>query len=111
MNYDSAHFLQYHPSLFVHVVPASGSETDQLGHLLPQTHIELHFNINLCSLFYLNAYLWHTEHFNKKLGGSWVSSLFIGKNRQHKPVHTKIISSWVRKVLSIAKANLSLVIL
>ena len=39
---------------------------------------------------------------------SCVSSLFLSNNRQHRPVCAKTISSWVRKVLSIAKAYMSL---
>ena len=34
-------------------------------------------------------------------------SLFIGNNRQHLPICAKVISSWVRNVLSIGKAHAS----
>ena len=34
-------------------------------------------------------------------------SVFLGSNRQHMPVCARTISSWVRKVLSIAKAHVS----
>ena len=34
--------------------------------------------------------------------------LFLGNNRQHRPVCAKTISSWVWKVLSVAKAHMSL---
>ena len=37
-----------------------------------------------------------------------MSSLFIVDDKQHMPVCTKTISSWVRKVLGIAKAQKSL---
>ena len=37
-----------------------------------------------------------------------MTSLFLGNNRQHWPVCAKTISSWVRKVLGIAKAHMSL---
>ena len=37
-----------------------------------------------------------------------MTSLFWGNNRQHQPVCAKTISSWVRKVLSVAKAHMSL---
>ena len=37
-----------------------------------------------------------------------MTSLFLGNNRQHWPVCAKTISSWVRKVLCVAKANMSL---
>ena len=39
--------------------------------------------------------------------GSHVTPLFLGNNRQHQPVCAKTISSWVRKVLCIAKAQMS----
>ena len=35
-------------------------------------------------------------------------SFFLGSNRQHLPVCAKMKSSWVRKVLGIAKAHMSL---
>ena len=37
-----------------------------------------------------------------------MTSLFLGNNRQHQPVCAKTISSWVWKVLSVAKALMSL---
>ena len=37
-----------------------------------------------------------------------MTSLFLGNNMQHQPVCAKTISSWVRKVLSVAKAHMSL---
>ena len=37
-----------------------------------------------------------------------MTSLFLGNNRQHRPVYAKTISSWVRKVLCVAKAHMSL---
>ena len=85
----------------------SGGKTDCLGHLLPQVHIESHSNVSLCPVFYLKAYLRHTESFRTKPDGSHVTSLFLGNNRQHHPFCAKTISSWVRKVLSIAKAHMS----
>ena len=59
------------------------------------------------SLFYLKACLRHTEPFRKKLDGLWLSSLFLGNTRQHRLVCAKTISSWVRKVLCVAKAHMS----
>ena len=35
-----------------------------------------------------------------------VTSLFLSNNRQHRPVCAKTISSWVRKVLHVAKAHM-----
>ena len=49
-----------------------------------------------------------TELFRMKPDGSHVTSLFLGNNRQHWPVCAKTISSWVRKVLCVAKAHMSL---
>ena len=37
-----------------------------------------------------------------------MNSLFLGNNKQHRPVCAKAISSWVRKVLCDAKAHMSL---
>ena len=37
-----------------------------------------------------------------------MTSLFLGNNRQHRPVCAKTISSWVRKVLGVAKTHMSL---
>ena len=37
-----------------------------------------------------------------------MTSLVLGNNRQHWPVCAKTISSWVRKVLGVAKAHMSL---
>ena len=87
----------------------SGGKTDCPGHLPPQIRIEPHSNVNLCPVFYLKAYLRHTESFRKKPDGSRVTSLFfLGNNRQHRPVCAKTISSWVRKVFGVAKAHMSL---
>ena len=36
-----------------------------------------------------------------------MTSLFLGNNSQHQPVCAKTISSWVRKVLGVAKAHMS----
>ena len=43
--------------------------------------------------FYLKAYLRHTAPFSKKSDGLCVISLFLGNNRQHRPVCAKTISS------------------
>ena len=86
----------------------SCGKTDQLGHLPPQVHIESHSNVDLSPVFYLKAYLRHTESFRMKPDGSHATFLFLGNNRQHQPVCAKTISSWVRKVLCVAKAHMSL---
>ena len=88
--------------------PLSGGKTDCPGHLPPQIRIESHSNVNLCPVFYLKAYLRRTESFRKKPDGSRVTSVILGNNRQHRPVCAKTISSWVRKVLGVAKAHMSL---
>ena len=103
---DNQHlFLQCNAAIFI---PISGEKTDHLGHLPPQIHTESHSNVNLCSVFYLKAYLRCTESFRMKPDGSCVTSLFLGNNRQHWPVCAKTISSGVRKVLCVAKAHKSL---
>ena len=48
-----------------------------------------------------------TEPFRMKPDGLCVASLFWGNNRQQRPVCAKTISSWVRKVLHVAKAHMS----
>ena len=102
---DNQHlFLQCNAAIFI---PMSGGKKDHQGHLPPQIHIELHSNVNLCSVFYLKAYWRCTESFRTKPDGSHVTSLFMGNNRQHQPVCAKTISSWVSKVLYIAKAHMS----
>ena len=71
---DNQHlFLQHNAAIFV---PLSGGKTDRPGHLPPQIRIESHSNVNLCPVFYLKAYLRHTESFRKKPDGSRVTSLF-----------------------------------
>ena len=45
--------------------------------------------------------------FKKNLDGSRVSSMFLGYNRQHMKVCAKTVSSFLKKVLSIAKAHMS----
>ena len=102
---DNQHlFLQHHAAI---LIPMSGGKTDHLCHLPPQICIESHFNVNLCLVFYLKAYLRHTESFRKKSGGLCVTSLFVGNNRKHMPVCAKTISSWTRKLLCVAKAHMS----
>ena len=97
------HFLQQHAAIFF---PLSGAKTDRPGHLPPQICIVSHININLC-FFIRKAYLRLTELFRRKLDGLHVTSLFVGNNRQHRPVCAKTMSSWVRKVLCVAKAQVS----
>ena len=57
--------------------------------------------------FYLNIYLRCTEPIRMKPDGLHVTSFFLSTNRQHRPVCAKTISSWVRKVLCVAKAHMS----
>ena len=77
------------------------------GHLPLHIHIQSHSNFNLCPKFYLNTYLHCTEPFRKRLDGFQQTSRFLVNNRQHMPVCAKIISSWVRKVLSMAQTHIS----
>ena len=67
------HLLQHHAAIFI---PMSGGKTDNPGHLPLQTHIESCSNVNLCPVFYLKAYLRHTEPVRTKPDASWVTSLF-----------------------------------
>ena len=69
-------FLQHNAAIFI---PMSGGKTDHLGHLPTQIHIESYSNVNLCPVFYLKAYLRHTESFRKKQDGSHVTSVFFGQ--------------------------------
>ena len=45
--------------------------------------------------------------FREKHDAFHVTSLFLDNNRQHRLVCAKIISSWVRKVLSVANTHVS----
>ena len=71
---DNQHlFLQCHTAIFI---PVSGGKMDRLGHFPSQIHIKFHSNVNLSPVFYLKAYLQHTEPFRKKPDGSHVTSVF-----------------------------------
>ena len=92
------HFLQHHAAIFI---AGSVGKTNWLGHISPQIHI-----VNLCSVFYLKAFLHCTELLRRgqmDLMCSW----FLGRNRQHMSVCAKTIFSWVRKVLSITEEHMS----
>ena len=58
-------------------------------------------------IFDMKAYLHHMEPFRKRAEGFCVFSLFWGDNRQHMSIHAKMIFSWVRKVLGIARGQMS----
>ena len=75
---------------------------DPPGHLPPQICIESHSNVNHSPIFYLKAYLHHTEPFWQMLDGSCVYSFLEGNNRQH-IICARTISSWVRKILGICR--------
>ena len=81
-------FLQQHAAVFI---PASSGKTVGLGHLPSQIHIESNSNVNVCTVLYLKAYLWHTEPFRKESNGSWMSFMFTDNNRQHMPACAKVI--------------------
>ena len=71
---DNQHlFLQCHAVI---LIPVSGGKTDHPGYLPPQICIKSHSNVNLCPVFYLKAYLRHTEPFRTKPDGSCVTSFF-----------------------------------
>ena len=58
--------------------------------------------------FSLKAYLRCTKPFRKKSDGLYVTSCFLGNNRQHRSVCAETISSWVRKVICVDKAHMLL---
>ena len=75
-------------------------------------HIKFDLNLILMPIFDL-YFTWRSIYaVLSALGRSWmdlnVSFLFVGNNRQHMSLCTTMISSWVRKVLSISKAHISL---
>ena len=80
-------------------IPMSGGKTGHLGHLPPQIHKKSHTNVNPCPVFLFEGLFEITCDFSF----FW----FLGNNKQHRPVCAKTISSWVRKVLSVAKAHMS----
>ena len=82
-----------------------GDKIDQLGHLPPEICFDSHSNVNFCPIFYLKGYLHHTKPFRKTSDGPYVSSPFLGDNM---PGCAKMISSWGRKILVIAKAYMFL---
>ena len=103
----STFFLQCHAAISI---PMFGGKTDHPGHLPPQVHIESHFNVNLCSVFFLFLRLiWDILN---HLGESQMDHIwllyFLGNNRQHWPISAETNSSWVRKVLCVAKAHMAL---
>ena len=85
-----------------------GHKMHWLGYPPSQIHTESHSSVKLCPVFYLKAYMCHTEPFRKKLDGLFVTSPVIGNNMQYKAIYAKTISSWVRNILCIAKAHTSL---
>ena len=97
-------FLQHH-SAFYFIV--SGGQMDRLCHLPPQIHMESYSSKNLCHVFYFRLIYGILRLLGKsKMDSGW-SSPFRGNNRQHMPVYAKMISSLVRKDLSIAKTCIS----
>ena len=103
---DNQHlFLQCNAAIFI---PMSGGKTDHLGYLPIRFVLSLILMLIFAQFFDLKAYLRCTESFRMKPDGSHVTSLFLGNNRQHRPVCAKTISSWVRKILCVAKAHMSL---
>ena len=67
---------------------------------------ESHSNVNLCPVFIWSLF----ETYWTILDEAWwitCNFSFLGNNRQHRPVCAKTISSWVSKVLCIAKTHMS----
>ena len=99
-------FLQHHAAIFI---PISGEKTAWLGHLPPQISMESHSSVNLCPDFYLKAYLRCTEPFRKNPDGLHMASLFwVTKDSTGWSVLKTISLLWVRKVLCVDKAHMSL---
>ena len=74
LHIDNQHFSS--SASCCYLFTASSGKMEKLGHLPPQIHIESYYNVNLCPVFYLKAYLCHTKPLMKKLDGSGVSPLF-----------------------------------
>ena len=71
-------------------------------------HLKFILNLTLMLVFALSFTLrLTTEPFRKRLDEPAMYSLFGGNNRQYVPICTKMIYSWVRKVLGIEKAHMS----
>ena len=66
-------------------------------------YIESHSFVTFCPVFYLKAYLCCTEPIWEEV--VW---MFLGNNRQHMPLCACMISSWERKVSSMAMIHMSL---
>ena len=105
LNIENQHlFLQCHAAISILI---SGGKINCLGHLQPQVHLEFHYNVHLCPLFYLKTNLHDTEPFRKESDRSHVYSLFL-VNNQHMSICAKMMSSWLSEVLGIAKVYMSL---
>ena len=81
---------------------------DQTHHLPTLNSYSISLSVNSCLVFYLKVFLYHTEALGRgQIDPSFPLHLF-GNNRQHMPVCAKIVSSWLRKVISTAMAQMSL---
>ena len=80
---------------------------------IDQVIINLKFILNLTPMLIFTQYILFEDLYAILilLGRSQMDLMcplcFLGNNRQHMPICAKIISSWVRKFLNIAKANVS----
>ena len=60
------------------------------------------------ALFFIWRLIWGILNLLGRSLMDWETFLFLGNSRQYRLVCTKTISSWVKKVLCIAKAHMSL---
>ena len=94
----------YFISIMLVFFTVSDCKPDWFGHLLLQFVLNHILMLIFVLLVWFKAYLICTGSFRKKPDGLLVSSVITGNNKQHMPVCAKMISSWVREVLNIAKA-------
>ena len=73
-------------------------------------HLSFISNLTV-TLIFVQSFTWRLTYAILSLLGrcqmDLTCPLFLGKNKQHMPVHAQMISSWVREGLDIAKAHVS----
>ena len=101
----STFFFSIHAAIFCSLVWWQDRSS---GSIFPLRFIlSLTPSVNLCPVFYLKAYLRHTESFRKKSDGSRVTFLFWVTIGSISLSVLKPFLPWVWKVLSVAKAHTS----
>ncbi len=103
MSISQAHMFLGRDQIIFNLLP--GSKTDRPNHLSNQvTLYRNRKNPSLCPVYYLKQYLIRTEPFRSAEGSS---KLWIGCNAAKKPVCTATIASWIKTIITSAKAQLS----